>query len=279
MPFSFFQRRPSRDSPQTYRLFFRKWPKISRKATWWLMPFELAGTVSALVIFGISQPDLWRSEMWQIGWDHRLNSNPAIVLYAYSNHVPQPHLALIWTRTFTNFNVAIAVLSLFMMMAKLTAFIMKVWYPIVGTFISLGMTALYTTSVYGLIGPDMVDKRYPAHVAWYWRKGCGLAKPYGSYGHCRIAQGSLVVAVYLMVVYAVNLGFAAYGLLPNKTNDELSDDEEEYSDRSEPKDTQRWEMGSMRSPVFQQTPYTPRTQAFHTLDRQLPLRSQQTRYS
>jgi hypothetical protein len=60
---------------------------------------ELAGTVAALVIFAISQPNLWRSELWQIGWDHRLNSNPAIILYAYANYKPLPHVALVWTRT------------------------------------------------------------------------------------------------------------------------------------------------------------------------------------
>lgn len=280
MPFSFFQRKPSRKGPQTYRLVFRKWPRVSGRATWWLMPFELAGTVTALVIFAISQPNLWRTELWQIGWDHRLNSNPAIILYAYANHKPLPHIALIWTRTFTDFNVAISVLSLFMLMSKLTAYIMKVWFPVLATFINLGMSCVYIVSVYGLIGPDMVDKRYPAHVAWWWRKGCGLAKPYGSYQHCKIAQGSLFVSLYLMIIYLLNLGFAAYCMWPNKINDEIDEDDDDESEtHSEPKNGQRWEMQSMKSPMsFRQAPYTPRTQAFHTLDRQLPLRSQQTRF-
>lgn len=274
MPFSFFQRKPNRDGPKTYRLFFRKWPKISRRGTWWLMPCELAGTVAGLVIFAISQPDLWRTEMWQIGWDHRWNSNPAIILYAYANNKPLPHIALIWTRTFTDFNVAISVLSLFMLMSKLTAFIMKVWYPVFATFINVGMTALYTVSVYGLIGPDTIDSRYPAHVAWYWRKGCGPAKAYGSYQHCMIARGSLGISIWMMLVYLCNLGFSAYAMWPNKANDVIKEDEDDYSPSGAEPKTHNWEMQSMKSPMgYRHQPYTPRTQAFHTLDRQLPLRA------
>jgi hypothetical protein len=87
--------------PKTYKIVFRKWPRLARKAVWWLMPLELIGVVAALVIFGISQPDLYRSDMWKIGWQHDppLNSNPAIVLYAYANHRPLPKIALVWTRT------------------------------------------------------------------------------------------------------------------------------------------------------------------------------------
>lgn len=86
---------------KNYRVLFRKWPRVSRKGTWWLMPLELIGIVPALVIFGISQPNLYRTDMWQIGWDHDppLNSNPARILYAYANYQPQPKIALIWTRT------------------------------------------------------------------------------------------------------------------------------------------------------------------------------------
>ncbi|KAH7256666.1 hypothetical protein BKA59DRAFT_507580 [Fusarium tricinctum] len=264
-----------------YTIFFRKWPRLARKATWWLMPFELMGTVAALVIFGISQPDLYRTDMWQIGWQHDppLNSNPAMILYAYANHRPLPKVALVWTRTFTDFNVAISVISLFFLLGKLTAFIMRCWYPIFATFINVCMVALYTVCVYGTIGPDYADSRYPAPVAWYYRIGCDIAKPYGKYKSCMIAKYSLVIAVYMLALYLCNLGCCIYAMLPNKINDISDEDEEEEgSTTSEPKDRGVWEMHNMKTPSIRSMPYTPRTQAFHTLDRQLPLRSQQQRF-
>ncbi len=39
-----------------------------------------------LVLFGISQPDLYRTKMWQVGFDNGFNSNPNMILYAYANH-------------------------------------------------------------------------------------------------------------------------------------------------------------------------------------------------
>ncbi|KAH6990818.1 hypothetical protein BKA56DRAFT_610394 [Ilyonectria sp. MPI-CAGE-AT-0026] len=277
MPITVFSRKPKVPGTTSYHLIFRKWPRIPRRGTWWLMPFELAGTVTALVIFGLSQPNLYRTDMWQIGWDHRLNSNPAIKLFAYANHTPQPHIALVWTRTLTDFNVAISVLSLFMLLSKLTANIMRVWFPVLATFINVGMVALYAVSTYGNIGPDYIDSRYPAPSAWYLRKGCDLAKPYGHYKACKIAQAAVVPSVYLLTVYVLNLAFAMWAMWPNKEND-VVDEDDEYSTTSEPKESRNWEMQSMKSPIsYNQAPFTPRTQAFHTLDRQLPLRYQQTR--
>ncbi|KAF7558969.1 hypothetical protein G7046_g5186 [Stylonectria norvegica] len=268
---------PKEPVPGRYRPVHRKWPHVSKMATWWLMLPELAGVVPCLVIFGLSQPDLYRTALWQIGWDQRLNSNPAMILYAYANHRPLPTIPFIWTKTLTDFNVAIAVISLFMLLSKLIAFIMKVWFPIAATFINIGMVTIYAVSVYGQIGPDYADKRYPAHAAWYFRYGCDMAKPYGQYSNCQLAQSSLGVTFFMMTLYLLNLGFSAYAMWPNKIQDiPDSDDDDDYSPASEPKERQNWEMHSMKSPMSARAmPYTPRTQAFHTLDRQLPLRSQQ----
>ncbi|KAF4968047.1 hypothetical protein FZEAL_10438 [Fusarium zealandicum] len=276
-----FKRAPkeSESGPRSYRIVHRKWPGVPRRAIWWLMLLELIGLVPILVIFGLSQPDLYRSDMWEIGWQNKLNSNPAIILYAYANHRPLPKIALVWTRTLTDFNVAISVISLFFLLSKLTAFIMKVWYPILATFINVSLVALYTVSVYGQIGPDYVDERYPAPAAWYFRQGCGLAKRYGKYKSCQIAQASLGVTFYMLMLYLLNLGFTMYTMWPNEINDMPDEDEQDEFAVPESKEGGMWEMQGMRSPGnFQATPFTPRTQAFHTLDRQLPLRNQHSRY-
>jgi hypothetical protein len=62
------------------------------------MAVELVGLVPLLVIFGISQPDMYRSDMWQIGFDNKLNSNPNMILYAYANYQPLPKVPLVWSQ-------------------------------------------------------------------------------------------------------------------------------------------------------------------------------------
>lgn len=87
---------------------------------------------------------------------------------------------------------------LFFLLVKLIAFIMKMWFPIVATVINIAMVALWTTSVYGQIGPDHADERYPSPVAWYIRMGCDIAKPYDAVSLCKLAKGTLAVTVYML---------------------------------------------------------------------------------
>jgi hypothetical protein len=70
-------------------------------------------------------------------------------------------------------------------------------------------------------------------------------------------------------VYLLNLGFSIWALWPDKINDIEEDDDDDYTPPKQEPDYVEMQgmMGAM--------PFTPRTQAFHTLNRDLPLRSHQ----
>lgn len=182
----------------------------------WLMPFELAGTVALLVLFAIAQPDLYRTQMWRIGHVWGFNSDPAIILYAKANHQPAPNVPFVWSLRLTDYNVAISVLSLFVLLVKLIGFIMRVWTPILGVFFSLAMTVMYTVSVYGQMGPDYYDPAHPSPMAWYIRYGCWPAVnfPNNALGSCRMAVGSYAVTVYMLAIYLACLVYAVYNMIP-----------------------------------------------------------------
>lgn len=80
-----------------YRILHREWR--STKALWWAMIPELACTVALLVLFGLAQPDLFRTQLWQAGNDLGFNSSPNIILYAYANHRPLPTIPFVWSLT------------------------------------------------------------------------------------------------------------------------------------------------------------------------------------
>lgn len=170
----------------------------------------------------------------------------------------------------TEFNVAVSVISLFVLLTKMIGFIMKVWYPIIGLFFNVAMVALYSTSLYGQAGPDYADPRYPSPVAWYIRYGCNIAKKYGAEGQCIMAKGTFGVTTYMLFLYAVNLGLAIWAMMPNR---ELDMEGDEDDDEVSPTTDKQWEM-MPKTPGGGAVPFTPRTQAFHTLDRRLPLRTQ-----
>jgi hypothetical protein len=75
--------------------------------------------------------------------------------------------------------------------------------------------------------------------------------------------------------YVISLGFSCWAMWPNKAND-ISEYDDDESTHSVVKD-RNVEMSSIQAQSFAQndTPFTPRTQAFHTLNQDLPLRQHQ----
>ena len=98
----------------------------------------------------------------------------------------------------TDMNVAISIISLFVFIAKLVLIIMRHWYPILSTFIHGSLAILYIVSMYGQMGPDHLDERYPSNIAWYIRMSCDVAKEYGSEKYCKMAKGTFAATVYMV---------------------------------------------------------------------------------
>lgn len=260
-----------------YTIVRRKWK--SRKPVWFLMVGELLTMIPLLVLFGIAQPDVFRSLMWNIGYLEKLNSNPRIVLYALANHEPVPTLPFVWSQLLTDFNVAISIVSLFFLLAKMIGFIMKVYYPIVAVGCNIIMTTLYAVSVYGQAGPDYLDPRYPSPVPWYLSKGCALAARYNAGKTCMIVQGTFAATVVMLFFYFSNLCWAIFNMVPTKHDNQEHDDDDDNNNNDNdsgssgsPTEIKNWEMQS-QMPGSGGVPFTPRTQAFHTLDRKLPFRA------
>jgi hypothetical protein len=53
-----------------------------------LVVSEFPFTVALLALFGIADPDLYRTLLWQDGSDNGFNSNPNAALYAAANYRP-----------------------------------------------------------------------------------------------------------------------------------------------------------------------------------------------
>ncbi|KAL3421857.1 hypothetical protein PVAG01_06013 [Phlyctema vagabunda] len=243
-----------------------KWPKVLLT----LMAIELAGTVAALALFGIATPNLFRTKLWQVGSDHGFNSSPLQILYAYANYRPLPKTPFVWSSTLTSFNVAISVLSMFVLLLKVVMFSLHIWYPMLSVITNIALTALYAVSVYGQAGPDHSDPDFPSNVAWYISKSCSYASASGNEHYCLLAKGTFATTVIMLAIFVANLGLSIWSLIPSRSEREAAkldvDDMQKGSPVSE-NDGMDWEMKNRSK-----TPFTPRTLAFNTLDRQLPLR-------
>lgn len=243
------------------------------------MVIELAGSIAALTLFGIASPNLYRSKLWQIGSDNGFNSSPSSRLYAYANYRPLPKTPLVWSNFLTTWNVVVSVLSMFIQLLKVTMFVMHVWLPSLGFLVNIGLTAIWAYSLYGQVGPDMSDPAHPSKVAWYVAKSCKYAEPSGYERYCLQAKGAFATTVIMMTLFFFNALLAAWSMFPStaertahKTDiDEFSQAEmSKGSPVSDDMKDVKWEMKRLQAT---KQPFTPRTLAFKTLDRQLPLRN------
>ncbi|KAL8740295.1 MAG: hypothetical protein Q9190_006984 [Brigantiaea leucoxantha] len=248
---------------------------------------ELLIEIAALALFGIAQPDLYRTRLWQEGSDHGWNSNPNEIIYAYANYRPI-HTPLPWSQFITNFNVVIAVVALFILLVKGIMFITKVWHPLLSAVVHAALIALFAVSIHGQAGSDMSDPEHPQPGApWYITKSCGPPVSAANQGYCKQAKGAFAVSIMLWSVGSSSLIFyqvlltlcllsalflaylilSLYSLYPSKEfraarSSKLADAEGGEYQRP-------WEMtqvpqtpgttGGMKSPT------TPRTTAFNTL--------------
>jgi len=251
-----------------------------------LMVVELLDTVACLVFFGIADPNTYRTNLWQVGSDNGFNSSPDQILYAYANYQPIPSTPFVWSSIITSFNLVLSVFSMFMLLAKLIMFVMHIWVPLLSVIANVILVALWTVSVYGQAGPDYSDPEHPSPSAWYIRKSCSYASASGNYGYCMQAKGSFAATVLMLSFLFFNLILGIWSMFPSKIQREKRRAAREELARlealpasglstSDGAGEKAWEMGNVppRTPTALRQPFTPRTLAFNTLDRKLPLRS------
>jgi len=242
------------------------------------MILELGGTVAGLALFGIADPDLFRTRLWTVGANNGFNSSPTEILYAYANHRPIPTTPFVWSQTLTSFNVAVSVLSMFILLVKVVMFTLHCWYPLLGTITNGIVTALWIVSMYGQMGPDHSDPEHPSNIAWYITKSCSYADATGDHHFCVMAKGTFATTVLMMVIFLLNFLLGIYSLVPTRGERAASKiDVDDMQIKASPvssdgRSDKEWEMKAVPKPT-PKVPYTPRTLAFNTLDRQLPLRA------
>lgn len=98
----------------------------------------------------------------------------------------------------TDFNVAISVISLFVMLAKMIAYIMHVYYPLLASLVNLTLVALYAASVGGQAGPDYLDPTRPSPVAWYIAKSCSVTPNHSVQSSCKMAKGTFATTILML---------------------------------------------------------------------------------
>lgn len=73
----------------------RHWRYARLMYAFFVLEFLL--TVAVLTLYGIADPNTYRTRLWQNGADAGFNSDPSIVLYSYANYRPIK-TPLVWSQ-------------------------------------------------------------------------------------------------------------------------------------------------------------------------------------
>jgi len=254
----------------TFNLGFKRWRKLSWKIIFVLLAVEFCLVVSVLALFGIADPDTYRSKLWRDGFINGFNSSPAQPIYDLVNGGSYV-VPLVWSVYLTKYNLVIAVLTTFILLAKSVMIIMKVLYPPLSFLIHAAELGTYVYSAYGQTSPDTID---PEHVnngpPWYITKSCSVAAIKSNVGYCLQAKASFYVTVFMAALFAIHLVLAIGSMLFSPTKRE-EDQEALVESKGKGKVEPTWEMVPI--PETPKTPYgqmpmspmTPRTKAFQNL--------------
>lgn len=247
-----------------------------------LMVVEFLLTVACLTFTGIAAPNTYRTKLWQDGADNGFNSSPSAGLYAAANYRPYK-TPMVWSQFTTNYNLVVAVLSMFFMLVKSVMYMLHVLPPVVSAILHAILAALFAVAVAFQASPDTTDPRHPQKgPAWFITKPCSVAHLQSNVGNCQQAKATFACFVAMLGLFIIFLGLSIFSCIPSKAHrieyeeKRLAkklrwahlDEPDERSDTDYPvPDTPGVQLGM--------TPVTPRTLAFNKLGgtKDLPLRS------
>ena len=242
-----------------------------------LFGLELCLTIALLALFGIAQPNLYRTKLWQDGANNGFNSSPLTGLYAHANYKPYT-TPPVWSQFITSYNVVIVVLSMFMLLVKSIMYMLHVFPPILSGLLHGVLLALYIVSVYYQASSDTTDPEHPQHgPPWYITKSCSVAFNPKNVHYCTQAKAAFACTCAILAIFFTYLCLAIWSCIPSKEQKIEHDDarkarKEKWSRiEAEYEEAQKEAAGNSTSypetpgAQLNMNPYTPRTQAFNTL--------------
>ena len=183
----------------------------------------------------------------------------------------------------TNYNLVVAVLSMFFMLVKGTMYMLHVLPPIVSAVLHALLAAIYAVAVAYQASSDTTDPRKPqSGPPWYITNSCSVTHDKSFVGYCQQAKATFACFVAMIGVFAIYFILSVWSCFPSKQH------RVEYEEKQRAKKL-RWahldepdpRTADMEQPIpdtpgvqFGMNPVTPRTLAFNKLGgtRGLPFR-------
>ncbi|KIW02584.1 uncharacterized protein PV09_06034 [Verruconis gallopava] len=238
----------------------------SRKVYWallGLLVLEFSLIVPFLTLVGISDPNTYRTKLWEDGYLNGFNSSPDTPLYAAANHV-QATIPLIWSQKLTTFDLVISILATFVLITKFILLPLHIMYPVISLVVYGLETGLFSYSIYGQTSHDTIDPNHENNgLPWYIAKSCSVAAKPSNVHYCQQAKATFYITVFLLALYASIFLLSIHAIFfppaPGNTDDDTGFMAKHFPSLGEAETTYEIPQTPM--------PYTPRTPWGHEMDR------------
>lgn len=179
----------------------------------------------------------------------------------------------------TNYNLVVAVLSMFFLLVKGTMYMLHVLPPVVSAVLHSILATIYAVAVAFQASSDTTDPhRLQNGPPWYITKSCSVTHDKSLVGYCQQAKATFACFVTMLAIFIIYMGLSIWSCFPSKAH------QLEYAEKKKAEKA-RWahldepenDYAIPETPGVQlgMNPVTPRTLAFNTLGgtRGLPFRA------
>ncbi|KAH9224553.1 hypothetical protein DL95DRAFT_378180 [Leptodontidium sp. 2 PMI_412] len=143
-----------------------------------LTALEASLIFTTLALFSYGYPNAARNALWEEGGNHQFNSNPKLRVYFYANHLEPPEIPYIWSQRFTDFNLGVAILTLWVFMTRCLLICLKVVNKWTDFFLHCCLMPFWIICLSGQLSTDFSDPEHPSRLPWYLTHSCGVPDKY-----------------------------------------------------------------------------------------------------
>ncbi|KAL0936043.1 uncharacterized protein CTRU02_208258 [Colletotrichum truncatum] len=158
-------------------------------------------SLTAVSLFGSASVGHFREKLWENGGVNGWNSNPNYRVYYYANHEEPPEVPLIWSPRLTDANLAVSLLSMVILLARVMMMYFGQMSPTFSMMYDALLGLLWIHSISSQASGDFTDPRHPSPHPWYLTRHCQNSAETA----CRVAQASFVVSVLAALFYSGRL--------------------------------------------------------------------------
>ncbi|KAF7949429.1 uncharacterized protein EAE97_002938 [Botrytis byssoidea] len=149
------------------------WHRLNNQLCYLLIEVHLIVIIISLFLIGYT--DATRKALWEEGGQHGFESDPKMRIYFYANYLQPPEIPFIWSRRYTEFNLASGIFTLCLFLTRQLLALATSTSMQTNIYLLSCVLLFWVMSCISQRSPDYSDPDYSSRVPWYLNHSCSIA--------------------------------------------------------------------------------------------------------